>query len=147
MRHLHWKLKNDQTDRETLEESMNAYRKVLYEWNDNLNRNLALTQAYFGKGIRRYLEGTVYEEFRRIGSLLENLYIERKTEAKSSKPVSLGQELTRLSLHIYKLNLRMISLIQNQTVGIFNPDVKLSQENKAKPLSTEGKDSSPLEAA
>src|SRR5437868_13056518 len=78
MRQLNWKLGSTATEIEIIEGHMNEYRQVLYEWNDNLNRNLALTLRYFGKEIRKDLEGIVYEEFKKIGSLLEKAYSERK---------------------------------------------------------------------
>jgi hypothetical protein len=131
MKQLYWKLNIEHITDEILEEQMKSYREVLFEWNDNLNRNLALTQAYFGKGARKKLEGTIYEEFRRIGSQLENLYKERKTGGKANKPASLGKEFGALNIQTYKLNLEMISLIQNQTVGFFNPDTKQEHEGKA----------------
>ena len=127
MRQLYWRLKDEQTAEAILEDRMNSYREIIYEWNDNLNRNLALAQAYFGKAVRHDLEMVVYEEFSRIGLLLENLYKERRA-GRAIKPAALGTELTNLGLKIYELNLKIIILIQNQTVGVFNPDKNPTQK-------------------
>jgi hypothetical protein len=134
MRQLYWRLKDSLSEDDILEKHMSAYREVLYEWNDNLNRNLALSLAYFGKDIRSFLEITIYEEFSKIGSLIENYYKERKRAGKITSPVlsGTGTELTKLGFHIYTFNVRVISLIQNGTVGIFNPDTKQSHNNKAR---------------
>lgn len=121
MRQLNWKLRSTATEIEIIEGHMNEYRQVLYEWNDNLNRNLALTLRYFGKEIRKDLEGIVYEEFKKIGSLLEKAYSERKKD-KTAHSESLDKEIILLGYHVYNLNVRMIALIQNGKVGIFNPD-------------------------
>lgn len=124
MMQLNWKIRSDATDNDTLEKQMKKYREILYEWNDSLNSNLALTQSYFGTKIRNYLEGTIYEKFSAIGASLEKGYTERKKTGKADgfKKTTLG--LTNLRHNIYRLNMLMIGLIQKGEVGIFNPDVK-----------------------
>jgi hypothetical protein len=124
MMQLNWKIRSDTADNDILEKQMEKYREVLYEWNDNLNRNLALTQSYFGTKVRSYLEGTIYEKFSAIGGSLEKGYAERKKTGKADefKKTTLG--LTNLRNNIYRLNVQMIALIQKGEVGIFNPDVK-----------------------
>ena len=84
------------------------------EWNDSLNRNLALTESYFHSDIRKVLEGTVYEEFSRIGTTLEGRY--RKASELASEPdwTQTAKELAALSHHIYKLNVQMIHSIQDR---------------------------------
>ena len=131
MRQLYWKLRNNQTEEEIIERHMDSYREVLYQWNDNLNRNLALTLAYFGRDIRNFLEATVNKEFRKIGSLLETAYKDRKGKEKVTVSGT-DTGLTKLGYHIYTLNLRMIRRIQNSEVGIFNPDVEQSDGQKPK---------------
>ena len=124
MMQLNWKIRDDSVDVESLEKHMEAYREVLYEWNDNLNRNLALTQNYFGSKIRGKLEGTIYEKFSAIGASLEKGYWERKRSGSANdfKKTTLG--LTNLRGNIYSLNVQMIGLIQRGEVGVFNPDIK-----------------------
>jgi hypothetical protein len=119
MMQLNWKLRSDVTDDVIIEKKMEEYREVLYEWNDNLNRNLALVQSYFGTKIRNHLEITIYEKFRAIGKLLEKGYSERKRTGKvdDCKKSDLG--LTKLRGSMYNLNLRMIDSIQKAEVGGF----------------------------
>jgi hypothetical protein len=89
MRQLNWKIRNDSASAEALDEAMSSYRDVLYEWNDNLNRNLALVQCYFGKDARKLLEGTLYEKFKEIGSFLEQGYLDPPRSGKMT-PLSIA---------------------------------------------------------
>jgi hypothetical protein len=124
MMQLNWKIRSDATDKDILEKQMEMYREVIYDWNDNLNRNLALTQSYFGTKVRSYLEGTIYEKFAAIGASLEKGYAERKKTGKADEFNKTTLGLTNLRNNIYRLNVQMISLIQKSEVGIFNPDIK-----------------------
>jgi hypothetical protein len=40
---------------------------VLYEWNDQLNLNLALLDTYVGESARDWLDLVIYENFRSVG--------------------------------------------------------------------------------
>jgi hypothetical protein len=93
---------------------------VLVEWNDSLNRNLALAYRYFGEGVWRYLDRALYEEFARIGRLLEARYRSAVggLNQGSADQVVEGQ-LTALNNEIYLLNRFMVSLIQNGRVGLY----------------------------
>ena len=122
MRQLYWKLDDLNLEPEVLEKYMNDYRDILYEWNDRLNRNLALTQAYFGDEIRTVLEHTIFEEFKRIGVLLEQSYLQKKKNSNIVNSEQISKDLAKLSNTIYLINLRMIELIQNGKVGVFKPD-------------------------
>lgn len=117
MRQVNWKLKRPASE-EVVEESMEGYREVLYEWNDALNRNLALTETYFGSEIKKFLEGSIYEEFSRIGRVLESGYaqfLESKDQFSWSQATN---DLTRLSDRIYRLNIMMIHSIQQRQQGL-----------------------------
>lgn len=129
MRQLNWRLTSSAADESVIEQHMKSYRQVLYEWNDNLNRNLALTQMYFGPKIRYDLENTVYEEFATIGKLLESCYRTRKKTSAGTVPNSVEPELNVLRNHIYRLNVRMIALIQSGYVGIFCKDKGYDPKN------------------
>ena len=131
MRQLNWKIRNDTVSAEALEEAMNSYRDVLYEWNDNLNRNLALVQCYFGKDARKFLEGTLYEKFREIGSFLEQGYLDKISTGDIAVFKKNKSNISELRDDVYKLNVKMIELIQKSEVGVFSPDTYLKQK---KPL-------------
>jgi hypothetical protein len=122
MRLLAWSLEADSKDEQAIEQRMQGYRQVLYEWNDTLVRNLAITQAYFGSKVREQLEGVVYEDFSRIGRLIEKRYQAYKLAKSPSNMVSTEVDLLKLSDQIYNLNFQMISLIQTGQVGVFNRD-------------------------
>jgi hypothetical protein len=115
---LHWGLDSGDDDR--IDKALGRYRKVLVEWNDNLNRNLALTYRYFGEGVWKYLDRALYEEFARIGRLLETRYRDavRGLNQGSADQV-LGGQLKALNDEIYVLNRFMVSLIQHGTVGLY----------------------------
>jgi hypothetical protein len=68
----HWALKSGDGNR--IDKALNEYRTVLTEWNDSLNRNLVLTYRYFGERVGKYVNRALYEEFARIGRLLEGRY-------------------------------------------------------------------------
>lgn len=113
MRQVHWKLKQPASD-VIVEKHMMAYREVLYEWNDALNRNLALAEIYFGSNIKGALENSIYEEFSRIGGVLESSY-KKFLEAKERYHwEQITNDLTRLGYRIYGLNIRMICSIQQR---------------------------------
>ena len=131
MRQLNWKIRNDSASAEALDEAMSSYRDVLYEWNDNLNRNLALVQCYFGKDARKLLEGTLYEKFKEIGSFLEQGYLDKKGTGDISSFKKTNSNISELRDDIYRLNVKMIELIQKGEVGVFNPDTNLKPK---KPL-------------
>jgi hypothetical protein len=107
MRQVHWKLKKPATE-ELLEVTMNGYREVLYEWNDALNRNLSLTETYFGSDVKRTLEESIYEEFSRIGKILESGYLKFRESKERYEWKQAADDLTRLGYRIYGLNIRMI---------------------------------------
>jgi Putative peptidoglycan binding domain len=112
---VHWRLSPGTTE-ERVEKAMDGYRAVLMEWNDSLNRNLALAYRYFGRGVWRYLDTVLYEEFARLGRRLEERYASR------DKSGVLGEELTALSNDIYYLNRFMVSLIQHGRVGVYQTE-------------------------
>ena len=117
MRQLCWKLGMD--DDALIEQHMERYREVLYEWNDSLNRNLARVQNYFGDTVRGQLEHVIYEEFARLGSQLEGRYAAREAGADELRLEAVEKDLDTLSSYIYVLNVSLISLIQAGRFGIW----------------------------
>jgi hypothetical protein len=113
----HWGLKSGDDDR--IEKALAGYRTVLTEWNDNLNRNLALTYRYFGEGVWKYLDRALYEEFARIGRRLEDRYKGVRGLTKGPADEVLERQLQALSSEVYVLNRLMVALIQNGTVGLY----------------------------
>jgi hypothetical protein len=58
---------------EALSERFSDYDRVLYEWNDSLNVNLAMVGTYFGEDGRDLLE-EASETYRQFGGELEDAY-------------------------------------------------------------------------
>ena len=74
MRRLYWAARRNadtRVDRDAVSAARDAYVEVLFTWNDNLNRNLALTQTYFGTATRLSLEHDILAEYAAIGRILD----------------------------------------------------------------------------
>lgn len=136
MRLLFWRCKNSATTEDQLEIHMERYRDLLYEWNDNLNRNLALAQAYFGKSIRSDLELNVYKAFKNVGRELELCYLAYRSGSLDAKCVTrLEKKIWDIGVQVYNVNLRMIRHIQENRVGTFNPDALILEKRPSQVLS------------
>jgi hypothetical protein len=61
---------DDRRARDDFENSLDAYKEVLHEWNDRLNANLALVFTYFGPKARKHL-AVIYKNFAEIGGELD----------------------------------------------------------------------------
>src|SRR5918999_3754216 len=58
-----------------IDRHLDAYRDVVAAWNERLNRNLALTEGYFGMDVRDDLEFRIYDGFKELGELMERIYL------------------------------------------------------------------------
>jgi hypothetical protein len=128
MRQVHWKLKQHASG-EIVEEHMNGYRGILCEWNDALNRNLALTETFFGSDIKSVLEGSIYEEFSRIGQILEAGYLKVRDNREDYGWKQTAADLTELGHRIYNLNVRMIRSIQQRQQGLSRSEIRLGKKS------------------
>jgi hypothetical protein len=128
LRQIYWALSRsaESQRKEEMEEKMEEYRAVLYEWNDNVNRNLALMQQYFGPTMRRQLDNEVGGEFVRLGRRVEDLWkaSSTTTPAERESYAQLGSRIGQLSGAIYAFNLDMLRLLQSGSIGVFNPDAE-----------------------
>jgi hypothetical protein len=117
MRRLYWALVNDgdRTPSETSRDRMADYVAVLYDWNDNINRNLALLQRYFGQGMRDRLDNEVGVLQRELGGELESVFYGRSRLADAGN--SIEERFTRLAGLIYHFNVDMITSIQHGDLG------------------------------
>jgi peptidoglycan hydrolase-like protein with peptidoglycan-binding domain len=99
-----------------------GYHEVLFEWNDTLNRTLALVETYFGSRIRERLERDVYEGFATLGWGLEEIV--RMVSAAEDKRIEVptfGYLVSRLSGRVYQLNVDMLDLLENDRIGRLAP--------------------------
>lgn len=115
-----WRLDPGAENEQRLRDDLTAYRDLLREWNDSLNRNLALTQRYFGSAVGDFVDRVLYEEFKRLGECLEDLYRRRGQPEIGSECDRLDGELKALSDEVYQLNRYMISMIQQGNVGLYH---------------------------
>ncbi|MFC6064399.1 hypothetical protein [Streptomyces ochraceiscleroticus] len=119
LRLLYWSLTADTDVRSERSEShMDDYRQVLYEWNDSINRNLALIQQYFGIAIRERLDYGIGAAFVELGQAVEAIWrrFDSGTGATGREQVN-DALLTELGSQIYRYNLDMIRAIQGGAVG------------------------------
>lgn len=114
MRRLLWQFDDEQGGAGAVEARLQEYRDVLTEWNDQLNRNLALAATYFGPHVREELDLRIYEEFKAVGRLIERSY-----RGDAAAIAEAHAALDRLSDSIYSINVRMIARIQRGDVGMF----------------------------
>ena len=118
---LLWNAASDRGERLNspgVDDALRAYRKVLVVWNDNLNRLLAVAETYFGPLVCTRLESDLYEDYAAIGRAIE--YLIRSGE-KNEPPVmdvwAPRRRLQALSNRVYDLNVVMLGLLQERTVG------------------------------
>ncbi|GCD99134.1 hypothetical protein [Embleya hyalina] len=95
------------------ESHMDAYRAVLFEWNDGINRNLALVQRYYGAEMRDRLDNTIGAAFVDLGREVEALW----KGAGQLRP-DLETRLRQLGGLVYHFNLEMIRAVQQRDVGL-----------------------------
>lgn len=127
LRLIYWRMKPGRDNgswpaeaRERFEE----YRQVLYEWNDAVNRNLALVQRYFGPAMRHRLDFGVGASFAALGRTMEEWWKSGQPPDRDDVPV----RLSRLSNLVYSFNLDMIGAIQAGKVGAVLSDAHEENE-------------------
>ena len=108
-----WDYKSQDAPANKREEHKRSYSEVLNEWNENLNRNLALTERYFGTDMRSTLELVIIPKFVRINDFLQK---ERRYDS------SIEDDATNLSYDIYAFNLGMLTRIQQRQIGNASQD-------------------------
>ena len=111
---VYWQL--DREDPEELERRVSDYRTVLEDWNDGLNRRLALVATHFGSDLKRELEG-LYETYREAGLVLDEAI--RTTWAGGAAPGLKGlvDMLEGLNQRNYRFAETGLSLILAGQVG------------------------------
>jgi hypothetical protein len=108
---------------EEVERSLMRYREVVDDWNDNVNRILALAQRYFGPTLRDNLDYGLMARFVEAGRQLEARVREYRDDGEPSSP-PVATALDSLASDVYDLNLELIEAIQAGLVGVFHPDVR-----------------------
>jgi Putative peptidoglycan binding domain len=125
MRRLYWAARSrahETGERSELASALADYREVLIEWNDNLNRILALVHTYFGSQVREQLEDDVYEGFATLGRGLDEIV--RMVSAAEDKRIEVptfGYLVNRLGRRVYQLNVHMLNLLERDRIGRLAP--------------------------
>lgn len=122
MRQLNWKVR-DSGQEAAMQEQMNLYREVLYEWNDSLNRNRALVKRYFGSAVENDLTNATHDKFKQVGRSLESYFAGRETR-NDAMYERIDSGLEEIEHNVYNLNLKMITSIQKGEIGAFHPEFK-----------------------
>lgn len=117
MRRLAWTLKREHNRplSEQGQKSLSDYDAVLFDWNDSINRNLALLERYFGTDRRNDLDYKIGALMGSVGAALE-----RQVRLENTREEDLGvlqSDLDRLANLIYAYNVELIRSIQEGRVG------------------------------
>ena len=116
MRRIHLGMGNKLSE-ERMAVRWNAYREVLFEWNENLNRNLALVQRYFGDDARNTLEHKIQGGFIEFGRLLEGGTYPDNVTSRYTHRQTVADSLNNI---IYNFDITLIGAIQSGKVGAFS---------------------------
>jgi Putative peptidoglycan binding domain len=120
MRRLYWAARRNahaRVDRGAVSAARDEYVEVLYTWNDNLNRNLALTQTYFGTATRLSLEHDILAEYAALGRILDPFVrLILSTDDPVTDP-ALGRRLDVLGKTVYVTNVQMLHLLHSHRLG------------------------------
>lgn len=124
MRLAYWALEREQggNPSEFAKEQWQRYRDVLLEWNDGINRNLALLQQYFGTDVRDRFDYIIGDEIVKIGAELLSLW-RGEFSLSEIRPVGrLEHQLQHVAGLIYQFNLTMVRALQSGKVGWLVPE-------------------------
>lgn len=98
----------------SIDAELTDYRAVLRVWNDNLNRNLALVDTYFGEAARLQLETELFAEYSAIGEELDEFVREVTTANETPVQVRpIGSRLSGLSARVYQFNVFMLRSLRD----------------------------------
>ena len=93
---------------ERISRAFSEYRDVLFEWNDNLNRNYSRIEIYFGINSRRKLEDDIAKDLIYIGYLLEC----KKKDIESGPSLDeIRKKIDHLNAAVYGFDRSLLELI------------------------------------
>lgn len=100
-------------DAEKVQIALQSYREVLFDWNDNINRHLAMLQIYFGNDLRKEFDSGVGAKFVEAGAKIESVYRDFVSEGKSTADSVMADSLIRgLRSEVYEYNLQLLKRIE-----------------------------------
>ena len=101
---------DDGADPAEIAQRRTAYRQAVSEWNENLNRNLALVERYFGQKQRGVLEGPISDGLRVVNAELRDKNVSGKQQV---------DRINDLNNNIYKFDVQLVQMVQTGDVGMF----------------------------
>jgi hypothetical protein len=122
MRQVYWAAKHralggDRVGR--LNSALTAYTALLQQWNDNLNRILALVHTYFGEPIRMRLQVELYATYAAIGEELERFVSEVSQPGNGRVRVRpIGIRLNDLEHRVYCFNVEILRAFRDERLGV-----------------------------
>jgi hypothetical protein len=108
-------------DASGLDAARDQYRDVVYTWNENLNRNLALVQTSFGVAARVELQERLYDEYSAIGRALEQFIRDVVAGGFDGEVPPINRRLNWLGRQVYDFNVELLELLQDGRVGADAP--------------------------
>lgn len=113
MRRLYWALEanRERPPSEQAQKRMEEYVGILYEWNDSINRNLALIQRYFGTHRREVFDEKIGARLRDLGQKIEAVWAEPNLLPQTGQGVE--ADFAYLMAEIYNYNLDLLGAIQS----------------------------------
>src|SRR3954451_10252845 len=108
-RQLHLWLKRGESEK--IEKALTDCRSCLFEWNDSINRNLAMLEFYFSRDIRNFLDFRVCKMFVDVGARIDD---ERQSHKEGNKIdyTQVDDDLAKLQLAVCDFNIQMLREIE-----------------------------------
>jgi hypothetical protein len=104
--------------KEAIQDRLQEYDALLFEWNDQVNLNLALVGAYFGQDARDWLQVEIYERCQTIGAALEAMYRSFIHETPLTIDIThIEDDFSVLNEQIYRLGMFMMTQLRGGHVG------------------------------
>lgn len=100
LKRLHWALAKSAPERDA---ALADYRAVIFEWNDSINRILAMLQVYLSDEIRHELDNGIGRRFVELGAQVESMLKSRQAPSDA-----MAHEIEALAGGVYFLNVRML---------------------------------------
>lgn len=113
-RQIVYAFRSEKSDR--IERAFTEYREVLFEWNDNLNRNYARLEIYFGQDARHRLEHQINTDIIFIGTQLERI----KNNSENAPTVDYVREkIDYVNGLVYDFDKSLLRKLENSDIGQF----------------------------
>lgn len=103
-------------DDDWVDRAFAEYREVLYEWNDNLNRNYARIEIYFGIEARQSLETKITKDIIWIGTLLERI---KKNSRDAVDIEEVRAKIDHVNALVYDFDRSLLKKIELSDIGQF----------------------------